>query len=176
VQLGPIYFLPLVVPLAVLAAAGVAAIMPALRRREARLALYAVGWGVLAWTLTLGAGHAATWEQHKRIAIPGLPEIMIPTPNELARATRPIGGTPALVFLPYPYVGFVPPLRKEPGLDGPRLYAAESGAATDLAIASQHPDRHADRVVLHPDDSLSLQPLSRGCDRVAGSDEARRGS
>jgi 4-amino-4-deoxy-L-arabinose transferase-like glycosyltransferase len=160
VQLGPVYFLPLVVPLAVLAAAGVAAIMPALRRREARFALYAVGLGVLAWTLTLGAGHAATWEQHKRIAIPGLPDAVIPTPNELSRATRPIGRTPALVFLPYPFVGFVPPLRNEPGLDGPRLYAVESGTTEDLAIASQHPGRRSYRVVLHPDDSLSLQPLS----------------
>jgi 4-amino-4-deoxy-L-arabinose transferase-like glycosyltransferase len=160
VQLGPIYFLPLVVPLAVLAAAGVAAVMPTLSRRGARLALCAVGSGLLAWTFILGAGHAATWDEHRRIAIAGLPEIMIPTPSELARATRPIGRTPALVFLPYPYVGFVPPLRNEPGLDGSRLYAVESGTIDDLAIASQHPGLRAYRVVLHHDDSLSVQPLS----------------
>jgi hypothetical protein len=160
VQLGPVYFLPLVAPLAILAAAGVVAVMPALRRRGARLALYAIGSGLLAWTLVLGAGHASTWEQHKRIAAPGLPEIVLPTPDELVRATRPIGATPALVFLPYPFVGLVPPLRNEPGLDGPRLYAVEAGAAEDLAIASQHPDRRAYRLVLRADDSLSLQPVS----------------
>lgn len=158
VQLGPIYFLPLVVPLAVLTASGVAAVLPAVRSRAQTLAVSVVAGVVLGLTLALGAVHAATWDDVKRITAPGLPEATIPTPAELVRATRPLGPTPALVFLPYPFVGFVPPLHNTPELDGTRLYVVESGA-NDMAIARAHPERRAYQLILRADGSLQLRPL-----------------
>ena len=154
-QLGPVYVLPLLVPLAALTAVGVeAAWAGSGRRAHTRGMVATVAGCAVILGLFEGATHVSRWQLDAggRKSIP-------PTPTALAQASDAIGRSPALVFLPEPSIGFLPPLHNSPALDGPRLYVAELPGQDPFVIAAEHPDRRAYRLVGRPDGSVQVQPL-----------------
>ncbi|HEX4540175.1 MAG TPA: glycosyltransferase family 39 protein [Acidimicrobiales bacterium] len=156
-QLGPMYFLPLVVPLAALTAVGATALVQAIRRPAHRALAYAVGGCLLAAALVEGGAHAAAWQPKARTAARVVWQL--PSPASLSRAVGGTGRTRAIIFLPEAFVGFLPPLHNTPQLDGTRLYVADRPGTNDLAIVAAHPDRAVFRLVAALDGSVRLQRL-----------------
>jgi hypothetical protein len=156
-QLGPMYFLPLVVPLAALAAAGATAIVRALRRSAHKAIACGMGGCLLVAAVVEGGAHAATWQPKVRTTGPLIWQL--PSPASLSRAMSELGETRAVIFLPEAYVGFLPPLHNTPRLDGPRLYVAERPGTNRLAIVAAHPDRAVYRLVAGLDGTVRLQRL-----------------
>jgi hypothetical protein len=156
-QLGPMYFLPLVVPLAALAAFGATAMVRGVRRPAHRAITYSVGGCLLAAAVVAGGAHAAAWQPQTRTA--GPVGWQLPSPASLSKAISGTGPTPAIIFLPEAFVGFLPPLHNTPQLDGARLYVAERPGTNDLAIVAAHPDRAVFRLVAALDGSVRLQRL-----------------
>jgi hypothetical protein len=155
-QLGPIYFLPLVVPLAALTALGGTTLVRGLRRPTHRALTYAIAGCLLAAAVVEGGAHAAAWQPRARtVGRVG----QLPAPASLSKAVSGTGRTPAIILLPEAFVGFLPPLHNTPQLDGARLYVAERPGTNVLAIVAAHPDRSVFRLVADLDGSLRLQRL-----------------
>ncbi|MGR6964638.1 hypothetical protein ACU610_09290 [Geodermatophilus sp. URMC 61] len=142
---GPFYWLPVVVPLVVFGAAGLAVVIRRGRALTAVVVAAMVGLTALAVPGPVTGNRAVTAEY-----------------RAVQRVVEGAGLDDALLFLPERGdLGFesdTPFLQNDPSLRQPVLYAEQRGAA-DLALAARFPDRSLHRLAEDDDGPPVVEPL-----------------